>query len=857
MKEQGPIARVKPDQPYELVRRDTYADYRDNTRCRVVRVGDATFGEGFPTMIAGPCAVESREQTLAIARAVKAAGAEMLRGGAFKPRTSPYEFQGLGDEGLEILAEARAVTGLPVVTEVLDPRDVERIGQVADCLQVGARSMQNFALLSEVGRSGLPVLLKRHWAATLLEWLCAAEYIAVEGNLDIILCERGIRTFTQGDYNRNTLDLNVIPAVRERSILPIVADPSHGTGVASMVPASALAALGAGADGLIIEVLAADSHRECTLCDGPQGILPAELESIVAASRERRPRQAAGAGEPVMGNGGRLPCACWAAGLAMVVACAAPPDDLDERSSLGAGLPPVGEQPFLDVTAAAGIGFRHQVGDGLMDNIIESLGSGAVWFDADGDRDLDLYLINQGWREGVSGGEQGDAPGNRLYLNRGDGTFADGTRDAGVGDAGYGYSAAVGDIDNDGDADLYVANCGANRLYVNRGDGTFRERAATAGVADPRCSAGATFLDADGDGSLDLYVANYLTFDPEYTLHYAPDVYPGPLAYAAEADALYRNRGDGSFDDWSERSGVAALVPGRAMGVVAADFDLDGRQDVFVANDASENFLMHNAGGGVFEERAVVSGVAYGIYGEATGAMAGSVGDLDGDGLPDILVTDTTYGSLYRNTPDGLFEDLVVASGLAAPSGQWVSWGGGFFDFDNDGRMDVLLVNGDLKHPTGRPDLLLANTGGGAFEVADGGDYFGSARLGRGGAFADFDDDGDLDVLVTNLDDAPVLLRNDWPRRGHWLRLRLVGTATNRDGLGARITVEAGGRRWTRVHHAAAGYLTQGDPREHFGLGEATVVDRLEVVWPDGASQIFEGLAADQPYTVTESGGIE
>jgi 3-deoxy-7-phosphoheptulonate synthase len=291
MNERRPMAGVKPDQPYELVRRDAYAEYRDNTRCRVVRVGDATFGEGFPTMIAGPCAVESREQTLAIARAVKAAGAEMLRGGAFKPRTSPYEFQGLGDEGLEILAEARSVTGLPLVTEVLDPRDVERIGEIADCLQVGARSMQNYALLREVGRSGLPVLLKRHWAATLLEWLCAAEYIAVEGNLDIILCERGIRTFTQGDYNRNTLDLNVIPAVRERSILPIVADPSHGTGVASMVPASALAALGAGADGLIIEVLAADSHRECTLCDAAQGILPAELESIVAESRERRPRQ--------------------------------------------------------------------------------------------------------------------------------------------------------------------------------------------------------------------------------------------------------------------------------------------------------------------------------------------------------------------------------------------------------------------------------------------------------------------------------------------------------------------------------------------------------------------------------------
>jgi 3-deoxy-7-phosphoheptulonate synthase len=294
----SPAAKMpKPNGPFELVSRAAYPEYRDSTRSRVVRVADVAFGEGRPTIIGGPCAVESRDQTLTLARLVKEAGGDMLRGGAFKPRTSPYEFQGLGDEGLEILAEARSLTGLPVVTEVLDPRDVERIGRVADCLQVGARSMQNFALLREVGRSGLPVLLKRHWAASLTEWLCAAEYIAVEGNLDIILCERGIRTFSQGDYNRNTLDLNVIPAVRERSILPIVADPSHGTGVAAMVPHSARAAIGVGADGLIIEIVADDRQRAATLCDGPQGILPVELAAIVADARtwsERRQPETVG-----------------------------------------------------------------------------------------------------------------------------------------------------------------------------------------------------------------------------------------------------------------------------------------------------------------------------------------------------------------------------------------------------------------------------------------------------------------------------------------------------------------------------------------------------------------------------------
>jgi 3-deoxy-7-phosphoheptulonate synthase len=296
MSEQIASATPHPTGPYELVARRTYPEYRRNSRRRLVRVGGVEIGNGCPVLIAGPCAVESRDQTMEIARAVKRAGGDLLRGGAFKPRTSPYEFQGLGDRGLEILAEVRQDTGLPIVTEVLDPRDVERVGKVADCLQVGARSMQNFPLLQEVGRFGLPVLLKRHWGATLTEWLCAAEYIAVEGNLDIILCERGIRTFTQGDYNRNTLDLNVIPAVHDLSILPVVADPSHATGEAHMVPDAARAAIGSGADGLIIEVIS-DERRRCdTLCDGPQAILPDELAAIAEDARVwcRRPQRASG-----------------------------------------------------------------------------------------------------------------------------------------------------------------------------------------------------------------------------------------------------------------------------------------------------------------------------------------------------------------------------------------------------------------------------------------------------------------------------------------------------------------------------------------------------------------------------------
>ncbi len=254
---------------------------------REVRVRHVTVGGGRPVVIAGPCAVETREQTLRIARAVKAAGADMLRGGAYKPRTNPHSFQGLGAAGLEILAEARAETGLPVVTEVMDPRLVEKVGAVADVLQVGSRNMQNFPLLTEVGKFGKPVLLKRGFAATLEEWLCSAEYIAMQGNRDVILCERGIRTFAIGEYARNTLDLNVVPALREICWLPVVVDPSHATGDWRRVAPTSAAAVACGADGLIIEVIGSEEDRARTLCDGPQGILPEQLERIVADAHSR------------------------------------------------------------------------------------------------------------------------------------------------------------------------------------------------------------------------------------------------------------------------------------------------------------------------------------------------------------------------------------------------------------------------------------------------------------------------------------------------------------------------------------------------------------------------------------------
>jgi len=247
----------------------------------VVHVGRAAFGGRAPVVIAGPCAVESAEQTLAIARAVRDCGGDMLRGGAFKPRTSPYEFQGLGEEGLKILAAAREETGLPVVTEVLDVRQLDLVASYADMLQIGSRSMQNYPLLTEAGRSGKPVLLKRAMSATLFEWLCAAEYIAKEGNTQIVLCERGIRSFADGEYARFSLDLNVVMAARGATYLPVIVDPSHATGRADMVPPAARAAIACGAQGLIIEVIAQDTARESVLCDRLQGIRPSTLRHLI------------------------------------------------------------------------------------------------------------------------------------------------------------------------------------------------------------------------------------------------------------------------------------------------------------------------------------------------------------------------------------------------------------------------------------------------------------------------------------------------------------------------------------------------------------------------------------------------
>jgi len=526
-------------------------------------------------------------------------------------------------------------------------------------------------------------------------------------------------------------------------------------------------------------------------------------------------------------------------------------------------LPPESGRGFVEVTDAAGIDFVHSFGDKEFSNLVEAVGGGAAWLDFDQDGLVDLYIATGKYNSVISKGDPPkDKPLNRLYRNRGDGTFEDVTGKAGVGCAGcYSMGVAVSDYDNDGYPDILIANYGPNTLYRNRGDGTFEDVSADAGVGDPRCSAAATWLDYDRDGYVDLYVANYIQFDPKYNLYYAPDGFPGPLAYAAEFDRLYHNRGDGTFEDVSERAGITAM--GRAMSVTAGDLDGDDRDDIYVSNDAMENFLYHNEGGGRFEERALMAGVAFNAAGDSTSHMAVDVGDYDSDGRFDIFVSDSSISSLFHNDGKGHFSDVSVPLGVGRHSAQFVGWGSFFFDYDNDGDLDIFKVNADLSRLFGQEPQLFENLPGGKLRDNSEqlGDFFRKEWMARGAAGADYDNDGDLDVIVVNLNTPAVLLRNDGNRNA-WLELRLVGgmrpgaapgsKRSNRDGLGAKATVVAGGRTQTAERRASAGYLSQNDPRMHFGLGSAERAERIEIRWPSGKTQTLTDVATRQVLVVEE-----
>jgi len=475
---------------------------------------------------------------------------------------------------------------------------------------------------------------------------------------------------------------------------------------------------------------------------------------------------------------------------------------------------------------------------------------------------LDLYVLSGRYIEGVTDHSRSDGQDatNHLYRNNGDGTFTDVTEQAGVAGKGFSMGVAAGDYDNDGFEDLYVTSWNSAILYHNNGDGTFTDVTARAGVQNHHFGVGAAFIDYDRDGKLDLFVGNYLKYDPKAKrLYYTADAFAGPLDYEGESNRLFHNNGDGTFTDVSEQAGIANPV-GRAMGVAVGDFDNDGWPDIYVANDQMESYLYHNNHDGTFTNVSLEQNVAYGTNGDTPSAMGPIFADYDNDGVLDLFVSDMRYHRMFRNSlKEGFFIDTTADSGIARMAGQYVGWGDAVFDFDNDGLKDLFVVNGGLHWLIPMEDTLLRNNGNGTFSdvSSQAGSYFKTKKVGRGACFGDFDNDGYIDAFIVVLGGQGILVRAVPPppaNRYHWLTIKLIGTRSNRDGYGVRIEAVAGDLKQIVESQPSSGYLSQNDPRPHFGLGCHREVDTLTVKWPSGVVQTFEHVAADQILTITEPG---
>ncbi len=527
---------------------------------------------------------------------------------------------------------------------------------------------------------------------------------------------------------------------------------------------------------------------------------------------------------------------------------------------------------FVDVAQSAGIRFRHDNAASPEKYLIETMGSGCAWIDYDQDGLLDLYLVNGAATRVYT---PPHALRSALYRNNGDGTFTDVTDRARVGAEGlFGMGVAVGDYDNDGFPDLLVLGYGRCILYHNNGNGTFSDVTARAGVENAgRWASSAAWFDYDNDGRLDLAIANYIDWSPEHNF-WCGDHGPGmrsychPDDYNGQLPTLYHNNGDGTFTDVSEKSGLG-LKPGNGLGVVTFDYDDDGWQDVFIANDSMANFLFHNNRDGTFREVGYVAGVAVSADGLPEAGMGTDAADTTGDGQMDLVVThlDSQLARLYRNMGDGTFDDATLQSQLGYATFHMSGFGARFMDYDNDGARDIFMANGHVLDNIARynstvhyaePKLMFRNLGKGIFEnVSDrlGADFL-LPRVSRGAAVGDFDNDGDLDVLVNNNGQAPQLLRNDGGNANHWLQISLVGTKSNRDGVGARVKLTAGDLVLYDQRKGGMSYQSAQDPRLHFGLGDRQIVDSLHVLWPSGAATTLRNLRADQVITVKEGQGL-
>jgi len=538
---------------------------------------------------------------------------------------------------------------------------------------------------------------------------------------------------------------------------------------------------------------------------------------------------------------------------------------------LAAGLksyiPPPSVQ-FNDVTGSSGITFKHALSPEKK-YIAESMSGGVALLDYDNDGYLDIFFVNSLTVELLKANKQTRSV---LYRNNRDGTFSDVTDKARVGDVGWGMGCAVGDFNNDGFDDLYVTSIGPDHLFKNSGNGTFTDVTQKAGVSDPRFSTGAAFLDYDNDGRLDLFVTNYVGFDINHlpTFGEGPTcqfkgvpVQCGPRGLPGAGDSLFHNNGDGTFTDVSKKAGVADSRGYYGLDVVGSDFDGDGLIDIFVANDSTPNFLYHNNGNGTFSEIGFESGTALDKNGNEQGCMGVTLGDYNHDGLLDLFITnfDDEYNVLYRNAGRGSFVDVSYESGVAMISLPYVGWGTKFFDYDNDGWLDLFVANGHAYPQRDRyrqRKLLHRNNRDGTFSevAAQVGSALMEERASRGTAFGDIDNDGDVDIVVNDLDGAPQLLRNDGGSKNNWILVKTIGTKSNRNGIGAKVKVVSGDLTQLDEVRSGGSYISQNDLRLHFGLEKRTSVDLIQVRWPSGAVDTLTNVSVNKIVTVKEGKGL-